>query len=124
MTLTPVSSGRVPFSIQSQMAISNITRRQKELTDVATELSTGEDFAFPATILPTPSGRASCNERKNSSFSSATIFNRERHLYRLLRTASRISPTRWTPPRVSRLAWSMGPRRKRITRRPKSRLIQ
>jgi flagellin-like hook-associated protein FlgL len=48
MTLTPVGNGRVPFSIQSQMAISNITRRQKELTDVATELSTGRRLRLPS----------------------------------------------------------------------------
>jgi flagellar hook-associated protein 3 FlgL len=48
MSIVPVGNGRVPFAIQSQLAITNIARRQKELTDVATELSTGRRLQLPS----------------------------------------------------------------------------
>lgn len=62
MAITPVGSNRVPFSIQSQMAVSNIVRRQRELTEVATELSTGRRLNLPSDN-PADAVRASVFQR-------------------------------------------------------------
>jgi flagellin-like hook-associated protein FlgL len=62
MSIVPVGNGRVPFSIQSQLAISNVARRQKELTDVATELSTGRRLQLPSDD-PNDAVRASILQR-------------------------------------------------------------
>lgn len=62
MAFLPVGSGRVPFSLSSQLILNNISLRQRQLTRVAAELATGRRIQRPSDS-PLESVRASTLQR-------------------------------------------------------------